>query len=267
MKESLTLPDWLTGKDPETGAAGKTVFIEKNISGFVRMLTVLREQQDRSHFLTRIQPWIKLPVAILIISLISLSQNAAFVSVAAVGMLLLISVLPTVQLKRIVPLGMTAALFMTVVLLPAVFLGNPLRIDLVVKVWLSVSVADLVAMSTSWAEMTAALKTFHVPDLFLFILDMTIKYLVILGNFVLTLFYALKVRTVGRVSRKAQSVGGIAGTLILKAGDMASELHDAMVCRGFSGHYRRAAAPVFHAADFFCLTVAVLLITAFLFLN
>ncbi|WP_010632067.1 energy-coupling factor transporter transmembrane component T family protein [Sporolactobacillus vineae] len=267
MKEHLILPDWLTGTDPETGGTGKALFIEKNISGFVRMLAVLREQRDHGGFLSRIQPWIKLPVAIMLIFLVSLSRSAAFVSVAAVGLLVLISVLPAVQLKRIISLGAAAAVFMAVTLLPAVFLGNPLRLDLVAKVWLSVSAAGLVAMSTSWPEMTEALKIFHVPDLFLFVLDITIKYLVILGNFVLTLFYALKVRTVGHISRKARSVGGIAGTLFLKSSDMAADLHDAMVCRGFSGHYRRAAVPAFHAADLLCLVVAGLLAAAFLFLN
>lgn len=267
MKERITVPDWLTGEDPEIHTAGKNVFIEKNISGFVRVLAALRDQQDHGGFLSLIQPWIKLPAAVLMIFLVSLSRNTAFVSVAAVGLLVLISVLPAVQLKRVVPLGITAAVFMAVVLIPAVFLGNPLRIDLVVKVWLTVSVAGLAAMSTSWAELTAALKMFRVPDLFLFILDITIKYLMILGRFVLTLFYALKVRTVGRIARKRRSVGGIAGTLFLKSGDMAEELHDAMICRGFSGHYRSAVSPAFHLADLLCLTAAGLLTAVFILLN
>jgi ABC-type cobalt transport system, permease component CbiQ and related transporters len=267
LSERLTLPDWLTEKDPAVGTPGRASFIEKNVSSFVRILSALRERRDRGGFLSQIQSWIKLPVALVIIFLVSLSRSTAFVGVASVGLLVLLSVLPTVQLKRIAALGITAAAFMTMTLLPALFLGYPVRIDLVAKVWLAVSLSGLVTMTTSWSELTAALKIFHVPDLFLFILDITMKYLMVLGDFVLTLFYALKVRTVGRTSRKTQPVGGIAGTLFLKSKDMADDLYGAMVCRGFSGSYRRKFTWVFHAADVLCLAVAGLLAAAYIFLR
>jgi cobalt/nickel transport system permease protein len=69
-------------------------------------------------------------------------------------------------------------------------------------------------------------------------LDMTTKYISLLGGLVLDLLYALKLRSVGRDDRKMDSLSAIAGTVFLKSIEAAETQYQAMECRCFSGSYR-----------------------------
>jgi cobalt/nickel transport system permease protein len=69
-------------------------------------------------------------------------------------------------------------------------------------------------------------------------LDMTIKYISLLGGLVLDLLYALKLRSVGHDDRKIDSLSAIAGTVFLKSIEAAETQYQAMECRCFAGTYR-----------------------------
>ncbi|MDF2909333.1 MAG: energy-coupling factor transporter transrane protein EcfT [Sporolactobacillus laevolacticus] len=181
-------------------------------------------------------------------------------------MLLLISILPVNIMKRILIMSLTAAVFMAVTLLPAFLVGiHGHYLLVVVKVWLTVSFSGLLMLTTSWHALIAALKLFRVPDLFILILDITLKYIVIFSDFTLNMFYALKLRSVGKNAKKAAPVAGIAGTLFLKSKEMSEDLYDAMVCRGFSGHYATQVKRQWHWMDTACSVFVLALALSFFY--
>ena len=52
--------------------------------------------------------------------------------------------------------------------------------------------------------------------MFIFVFDITIKYIVIFGEFSLNMLYALKLRSVGKSKNKSTSLSGIIGTTVYK---------------------------------------------------
>jgi cobalt/nickel transport system permease protein len=154
------------------------------------------------------------------------------------------------DIARVLRNGLLAALFAALVLLPAGLTGNWYSLELIVpKVFATVCTLSLLSFGTRWSELTGALKYFFIPDLFIFVLDIAIKYILLLGEFALHMLWALKLRSVGENPGKHSSLPGIAGTMFLRSREMAAEMHSAMECRGFSGEYKRPARFAFNAAD------------------
>ena len=76
------------------------------------------------------------------------------------------------------------AVFTFIILFPAVFWGNSYSsIMITSKVFATVTAVNMLSHSTRWNSITGALKRFFVPDIFILVLDITIKYIVMLGNF------------------------------------------------------------------------------------
>jgi len=74
--------------------------------------------------------------------------------------------------------------------------------------------------------------------MFILVLDITLKYITLLGDFALSMLYALRLRSVGKNDGKTASLSAVAGTMFLKSKEMAEEMYAAMECRGFTGTYR-----------------------------
>lgn len=257
------LPEWLEENDEYTPAAGKASFVEKNIAMLAASIARLRAGADRKGLLGEMAPAVKLTVTIMLILFVTLSRNPAYVWIVSATLLVLLSMLPVRLLKRILAVGLIGAGFTGLMMLPAWLFGFGNRVLLMpIKVWLTVSFSGLLALTTSWHELIRALNMFRIPDLFILILDMSLKHIVVLTDAALALFYALKVRSVGRPLR--HSGAGIAGTLFMKSKEMTDELYDALVCRGFSGHYiiMRKKRP-FHLLD--GLSIGCVLIYGLLF--
>ena len=70
-----------------------------------------------------------------------------------------------------------------------------------------------------------------------FTLDITLKYIVILGNICVDMLNAVRLRSVGRNKDKKSALSGVMGVTFLKSREMADEMYQAMVCRGFDGEY------------------------------
>jgi len=81
------------------------------------------------------------------------------------------------------------------------------------------------------------MKVIKLPDIFILVLDITIKYIFILGEYSINMLYALRLRSVGRNDRKHQSIPNLMGALFLKSKEMAELTYSAMECRGFDGRY------------------------------
>ena len=99
------------------------------------------------------------------------------------------------------------AVFTLVILLPAALWGNYYSIVMITpKVFATVMAVNMLSRSAPWRSITGALKVFFIPDIFIFVLDITIKYIVLLGEFALNMLYSVKLRSVGRNKGKYTSI-------------------------------------------------------------
>ena len=232
------VPDWLLHDARYEPRADRDTFLDRSILAFLAVLARSRARGGQGEG-TGPEPLVKVVCALAAILLVSLAQSAAFLALAGTGFLAVLALQSGRTIAAVLKTSLAVAVFTALVLLPSVLWGRgSLAAVITVKVVLSAAIARLVPATAPWTSIPGAFKRLHAPDLFLLVFDIALKYITLLGEFALAMLYALKLRSVGRNTGKAASLGGIAGTLFLKSKEMAEEMYGAMECRGFTGQYR-----------------------------
>lgn len=250
------MPEWLLKNDNYVPPKDKDAFINKSILSIFNVLTRFRQQAEYSTDKLEINALTKLISTFVFIIFISLSKSFTFVLIANVLMLILINFLSIDEIKHIIKISCLVAIFTYIILLPSVLFGygnNALMVTL--KVLASVAYVNMMAYSTKWNDLIKALKVFHIPDMFIFVFDITMKYIIILGDFSLNMIYALKLRSVGKSNNKSTSLSGIVGTMFIKSKEMAEETYGAMECRGFTGEYKVIKSFKLKVYDYICIVL------------
>ena len=240
-RQTPALPAWMAKPQAYSPASDHDAFIDRSIRSFLRVLSVLRRRPALTQG-WRPQPRLALCLVLIVVTMVSLSRNLGFLAIAGACVMLLLCLLPARTIAAVLGNALVAGLFGLLVLLPSLWWGNGFGVLLIcLKVLISVALVKILTETQDWSTLAAALTGLRVPGLFILVLDMTLRHLNLLGEFALTMLYALRLRSVGRNGAKSAALSGIAGTLFLKSRQMAGESQAAMECRGFTGEYR---APV-----------------------
>ena len=210
----------------------------------------------RDGFLQRLDPRVKVLGALALIVSGVLSHRLGVVAglfVLAV-LLALVSRIAVIRLCR--PLWISVLLFTGAIALPAIvvvpgdalwqlpLLGWTVTLQglrsaafLVVRAETSATLGLLLIATTPWPHVLKALRTLGVPLVVVAILAMTQRYIVVLLQNAAQLFAARRSRLVAPLSgaQQRQMASAAAGVLLAKALALASEVHLAMVARGYRG--------------------------------
>jgi cobalt/nickel transport system permease protein len=213
-------------------------------------------------------PSLRLLSSFLLILFVSLSRSIYFLAIVGTYELVIMCLMSGPKIAKVLKTSFVASLFAFVIFLPSALWGNwPGVLAVAAKVLLSVAAAALVSATAPWSEISRALSSIRIPDIFILVLDLAIKYISLLGGLVLDMLYALKLRSVGHNTDKTASLSGVAGTVFLKSKEAADEMYAAMECRGFSGTYRVAVRSGLSARDYVFIAVNVLILSLFFFLQ
>ena len=257
------IPAWLAASEPYEPRPDRGRHLEKSLLALLRVLAALRERPGSVRDGERLNPAPKLVSTFLVILLVSLSRGGLFLEAAAVFELGCLCLLRGETIARVLRRVLAAGLFALAILLPAYALGRGANLPFVCgKVLLALLAAAIFSSATGWPSMAAALSTLRIPDVFVMTLDMTVKYISLLGALLADLLCALKLRSVGRDGQKLSSLAGLAGTLFLKSKDAALAQYQAMECRCFDGRYAVSGRPGLGRRDA-ALVAADLAILAF----
>ncbi len=233
------IPVWMGQREQYAPPTDGGAFALRSLRSLGRVLARLRVQRGRDGL--RLPPLGKLLLLLLGLVTLSLAQNRLLILAIAALVLGWVSLLPPRTLAAILRPALGGALLALLLVLPAMLLrpsgaGNNLIV--VGKVFLSVTMVSLFNQRTQWNRITAALRQLHVPGVFVFLLDLTLKYIVLLGGLMVNLLTARSLRAVGRDRHKYRSVGGVLGVTFLRASDLSRETWEAMICRGFTDDYK-----------------------------
>lgn len=264
----LDMPHWLLEDEKYSPQSDRDAFISKSIMAILSILSRIRTQDSISRPKYSINAAVKIAFTFLLLIMISVSQSTAFVMVIIVYLLVVLCLMQASQIVKILKVSLIMSLFTFVILLPAALLGNTYSIVMITsKVFASITAVNILSHSTRWNAITSALKRFFVPDIFILVLDITIKYIVMLGDFALNMLHALKLRSVGRNTSKYTSLSGIAGTLFIESKEMAEGMYDAMQCRGFDGEYHINSHFQITLVDIAYILIQTTLILLFVYLG
>ena len=232
------IPDWLKEQEEYNAPQDRDRFLTRSILSLMSMLASFRAKTIS--YGAKYPAPLKLIVCLVMILITSLARNMLIVYVVLAILLAHICFLKDVLLVRTITTSLAAAGLSALILIPAIFLGSPQSMLTVsIKVFVSVGLIGILASTTEWNKLTSGLAAFHIPDVFIFTLDITLKYIVILGNISMDMMNALRLRSIGRNNAKAESLSGVLGVTFLKSRQLSEEMFQAMQCRGFEGEYRR----------------------------
>lgn len=262
------MPEWLLKDENYIPQSDKDTFVSKSILSLLSVLSRIKKQSGYRAETFHVSAVLKVVFTVFLIALLSLSRSFTFVIIINVYLLLLLSMMRTEDIVKILKMSFIVALFTFIILMPAAFWGNYYSMVMITpKVFATATAVNILSHSTRWHSITSALKTFFVPDIFILVLDITIKYIVLLGEFSLNMLFSLKLRSVGRNRSKYASISGVAGTMFIKSKEMAEDMYTAMECRGYTGEYRIHKTNKFTYADFIFMIINAVIIFVFFYLG
>ena len=243
---SASVPSWMMRQENYMAPKDSDHFIGKSIMKLLGLLTVIRES----------------PVS-------SLHGTGAVMRLILLAFFLLrVIFIPANHMARVLKEALGAAVFSMLLLLPSVFMGVPrTMLTVSLKVFVSVGLISLLSALVPFNRIISALKVFHLPDMFILILDITLKYIAILGEMCLNVLTSLRLRSVGKNRKKGESMSGVLGVTFLKSREMADEMYAAMICRGFEGEYHRMQRKAFSKNDIPLILFSALLLISYIYLE
>ena len=267
VAKETVLPSWMCESEAYEPNIDKDGFITKSAQAILGVLAKLKWNAGKDRRFSA-SPSLKLCYTFLFILLTACSKNYLFSLIMVAGTILALASYPASAMKQILSGTIGAVLFSIFILLPAVFMGNPqILLTIGTKVFLSVTLIGMLSAGTAWNKLTASLRAFHIPDIFIFTLDITLKYIAVLGEICMEILTSLRLRSIGQNRKKAKAFSGILGISFLKSREMADEMYAAMCCRGFVGEYKTGRKYAFRKQDIFYIFSMIAVVGLFVYLE
>jgi len=234
------LPDWMQNKDKYIPPRDGSQFAVKSIKSIGKAMSQIKIQKGHEKGQT-LPPLLKLLLMFAGILFVSVSHDKIPVLSYAAFILMYLCTWPAKDIWSIWKVGLMASFLTMLMLLPAIIQKPQLienEIFIIVKVFLSIVAVSIFNHTTQWNHITKALRAIHVPGIFVFTLDITLKYIVLLGNAITDLLTALQLRSVGKNNKRYNSIGGVMGITFVRGVEMNKQMYEAMLCRGFTDDYK-----------------------------
>jgi cobalt/nickel transport system permease protein len=290
----VATPGWLLSSDVAmcpcgcVGRRRKGSFVEKTLTGGSNLLRDAMFGDDAAHrngLLQRIDPRAKIVAMIGLLVVAALLHNIESLAAMYAGALALAAAsrlpigffvkrvwlfIPAFTLIVVAPATLSVVTHGDVVLELWSWNGSPQGITsqglesaglVVSRVAVSISLVVLLTLTTPWTRLLAALRSLGVPRIFILVIGMAYRYIFLLLGSVTEMYESRKSRTLGVQKHDAgarQFVTASAGALFGKASQLADEVHQAMVSRGYRGDARTLAAGRIARSDVALVATAAL---------
>ncbi len=234
------IPAWMREKEQIAPPRDGGAFAVRSLRALGKLLARLRVQQGREGRL-RIPAVVRLLLLLGLILTLSLTRSPLLLLALTAGILGCACLLPAKELLTVLRPAFGAALLALVLFLPAMLLrpaGIWNNLIVVGKIFLSVLLVNCFNRRTPWNQVTGALRKLRVPGVFVFVLDLTLRYIVLLGRLMVDLLTARGLRAVGKDAHPWRSVGGVLGVTFLQSTELSRETWEAMSCRCFTDDYK-----------------------------
>lgn len=250
------IEDWLLEKDSYIPEDKKNSYIEKSIFSMIKTVSIIKENRSKEGAIYYINPSLKVIISILSLIAIAITRSFIYVSVFDIYLLFILFIMNKRDRLRIIKMSFIFPFITFIALIPAILMGNIYNSLLILQKLLSTIVLmSILSHTTRWSDINKALKLMFIPDIFIWIMDITIKYIVLLSEYSIDLLFALKLRSVGSSKNKNKFISGIVGNVFLKSYKMSEEMSSAMECRGFVGEYSVSKNLIFKKYDYIYLVI------------
>jgi len=228
---------------------------------------VVERWSRRSSPLHRRDARSKLGALLVFLAAVSTTSPDAQMVFGGYGLLLLAAALASqLPLRGLIARAALVLPFSATFALLTWWAGDPLKaLSLAEKSYLSGLAALLLIATTPMPRLLAALDSLHVPRTLVLVIQFLYRYLFVISEQAQHMRLAALSRRgtgSGRRSRAVsafQAAAGTVGVLFARSWERAEGIYDAMLARGFRGHFILAEPERFRAADawFLCASAAL----------
>ena len=233
------IPEWMKKTEDYVPPADGGAFYYRTLKSLGGIMSRLRLESGREGRFS-LPAGVRLLLMIALIILVSVTQNNLVIMAVGAAVLVRLAMMSAEDISAVVKAVLVAVIMAVVIFAPAVIM-DPVRlwnsIRVVAKILISVTLVGIFNRTTQWNHLTAVLRKAHIPGTVIFIIDITFRYIVLLGNLMQDLLTAVSLRSIGRNDKKYNSVGGVMGVTFLRGTEMNKEMYEAMQCRGFTDDY------------------------------
>ncbi len=257
------IPDWLKKEEDYKAENSSSAFVDRTI---LEMVSKISRFQRVNHKNGVRNAFIDLLLIIETIMCISLSTNMLFTYIVLALLLVKLCMMNSEEMTNIIYGGFIASVICALILLPSLLLGNTKTfIRITLKVFLSSSLVYFFNEEHTTNELVSCLKMLHIPDIIIFTLDMTFKYIVLLSKTSKEILTALKCRIIGKLKKNDRSMMNVGGMTFIRSMKYSEDMNDAMKCRGFNGVYYNHMHFHLSRLDYLSIGIMVLEIIGFVF--
>ena len=141
-------------------------------------------------------------------------------------------------------------------------------VSILIRSWLSVQMAILLAAVTRFPDLIHALEHLRVPAILTTIIAFLYRYLFVMTDEVLRLLRARESRSAaapgsrsgGGVMWRAKIAGNMAGQLFLRSYERSDRIYNAMLARGYAGHLYTLNPHEMKSADYYATAFSIAVI-------
>lgn len=266
MVLNMNLPKWIKEEQIYIPSNDREYFLTRSLLKIAGILNRYKgSYQVEIHSNFKPSPMAAMLAWLFAILMCTLSYHSILLHSICCVLLCLMCLFQGKTILKILKPAILMALFTFLLILPAMLISsNHLLPLLPYKCFISLLATGIFIHSYTFRQITCTLSWLHLPQIFIFILDTTIRYIYLLGGIAQDSLSSLRLRSVGHNPHKAHATVNILGTVYLKSQQMSTEMYQSMVCRGFSGKYPHRHQIPFSFADIFlalpCIMLAILYI-------
>ena len=201
--EETMLPDWMCMQEEYTPSEDREAFLTKSTRSILSVLAKLQFHEGKDGRFSA-TPSLKLFYTLLYIILTACSGNYLFTLIMCAAVTVRLAFFPAKSIRQILSGTAGAVLLSVLILFPSVFMGTPETLmNITSKVYVSVTLMGILSAGTSWNKLTGSIRAFRVPSIFIFTLDITLKYISVLGEMCADILTSVRLRSVGKNPQKA----------------------------------------------------------------
>lgn len=231
------IPQWLLSADDYAPPADKEAFLHKTMLSILAKLTFLRQNSMNAGQSRCFSPAFKLFFVLFTVLLTASSVKPAFPILTLALLLVYLACRKASFIAPVLKTGIAASAFTFIIVLPSLLLGNERIFILPLKVFITVSLLKCLVQNMPFYELSHTMRRFGISSAFILIFELTLRYIVLLGQTASELLTSMRLRSVGRNNAKYSSLASIMGTTFLKSQRYSQYTYDAMRCRCFTGEY------------------------------
>ncbi|BCA87035.1 cobalt permease [Enterococcus saigonensis] len=256
------MPEWLTHQNESLLSDKKDTFLIKNQKGLLFILEKFDASPEKNAA-TPIHPTLSFLSTIGLLLVMSLTQSLLVLWICGLYFMGMLLFMPPAKSRQILSKSVVLLIMPLFVYFPSLLLHQANLLFIIRLPFIAFVISHYTETTTSY-QLLGLLKRWHLPNIVLFQLDITIKYIYLLAKVLLNMVKGIRARHVGNHHLKMYLGTNLIALVYLRSLDYGKKLQQAMEARGFDGTYHSQKIPFKKTDYWYILLQAALFLVIFL---